>query len=336
VGSWRRWGRVAGALAAAACAASIAASAGEAAALADVCAAMRDQAGRIRDLEVKYDVELGRLQQGAGGAQEFEAGASVNQAGGAPQFHAGHYGQFGCVWKEKGEMRYLDERTQSLASVHGGGTAELSNRTVYGWNGQEGRTFTAPQAGLITAKPSGHLRDRAMLPWLFSYRIKAKPDQMMSLPEYFESSGAQLSATREDVDGTPCVVVTVLTTGGGRAAEQTRERFWLDPSRGFGMLRYVKDSPKAAGMTIHGQPVQSPVTTIDGVTLQEVAPKAWYPAQWTVHAEDGGASRYRAESVKVNQGLPDSDFVVEFPPGTSVLDDRTDKRYVVPGAAPKS
>jgi prepilin-type processing-associated H-X9-DG protein len=64
--------------------------------------------------------------------------------------------------------------------------------------------------------------------------------------------------------------------------------------------------------------------------LEEVSKGLWYPAGGRIVPTDEESSNiYKASKIIVNQGLTPEYFVLEFPPGTHVLDERTHTQSIV-------
>lgn len=113
----------------------------------------------------------------------------------------------------------------------------------------------------------------------------------------------------EWIDGVPCHVVDA-TRDGVRYAT-----IWLDAERDLLPMRRVVYAADGS--------VASEVTVDDAVFVNDGA--AWLPASWQTRFRARGETFstqtvVHAESIELNAPIEDSEFAIEFPPGTAVAD----------------
>jgi len=288
----------------------------------DVCQGMRAHLSQIQDVEFRYDIAFGRGVRGEDGSLTFEPGMRLAGTDGAEEWTEGQYGDYGSVWREKGDKLFLDRTRRTPVRQGGSAWTTMEAITQFSWDGLEGRSYgAASRSGRILAEPNANLRQTAFLPWLFNYHNRMKPDHMMLLPEYFETYGDEVGSETQSIGNRECVVVVVDRGKIESRFSGIKERFWLDVGRGFSMLRY--ELVDARGNV---------VTAVSEIALEEVAPNVWYPVRGVACGDDGLGKAYQAYDVRVNQGLPDSDFRIQFPPGTHVHDKRAGLKYRMPVA----
>ena len=276
-----------------------------------ICAAMEAHAQRIADIEVHYDLIPGRASESADGKLEFVPCWMEEGQDGKTTITDGEFGLLDCIWKEKGDKGFLQRH--HVTPVGGRIDKSLS---IIAWDGREGRTYSGPadtergRQGIISDRPNGNLKNQVRMPLLFTWRMWQ--DQEGTLADLFRK-GAELLPEREEIDGRLCVVVLVRNHFAGGIDE----KYWLDPERGFGLTRFERRDYLGRITSV-----------LSDITLKEVAPDIWYPVQG-ISYDPLRASKYSAREVKVNQGLPDSDFTLEFPPGTGVTDERNKTKYTM-------
>jgi len=276
----------------------------------DICKGMEAQSAKIADIEVHFDWIHGRLEEQDDGALRFVPCWIEDKGEG--EVTEGEFGFLDCVWKEKGQKAFLERNiVQPMPDPSGGESRIARSLARFAWNGKQGRTFSHSEGvdysqGWISGEPNGNLLVQWRMPFLFTDRMWR--EQGETLAELFRRKGAEVLSLDEEIDGRRCALVLVR----GHFAEGIDERYWLDVERGFSLVRFERQD--GLGRT---------VWTLQDIVLREAAPGVWYPVQgFTCDPHKGGAARYSARLVKVNQGLPDSDFTIEFPPGTSVTDRR--------------
>ena len=280
-------------------------------ALEAICAAIEANAQRIADIEVHFDFLDGRIVESADGGREFVPCLVTEGNDGSLSVVDGIYGGVNCIWKEKGGKGFLER-------YHAAGeTGEMPKLFLrIAWDGTEGRAYTrsAPNLsghGIISGQPNGNLRIQSGMPSQFTYHMWQAEEG--TLADVFQK-GAELVSTSEMIDGRRCALVLVSDHFG---AKGVTERYWLDMERGFSLVRFERrDYPGKV------------VWVLSDIVLKEVAPNLWYPVEGiNYEPRTGRAFKYHADTVMVNQGLPDSDFTLEFPPGTGVTDERNMTKY---------
>jgi len=276
-----------------------------------ICAAIEANAQRIADIEVHFDFLDGQVVESADGGREFVPCLVTEGNDGSLSVVDGIYGGVNCIWKEKGGKGFLER-------YHAAGeTGEMPKVFLrIAWDGTEGRAYTrsAPNLsghGIISGQPNGNLRIQSGMPSQFTYHMWQAEEG--TLADVFQK-GAELVSTSEMIDGRRCALVLVRDHFG---AKGVTERYWLDMERGFSLVRFERrDYPGKV------------VWVLSDIVLKEVAPNLWYPVEGiSYEPRTGRAAKYHADTVMVNQGLPDSDFTLEFPPGTGVTDERNMTKY---------
>jgi outer membrane lipoprotein-sorting protein len=77
-----------------------------------------------------------------------------------------------------------------------------------------------------------------------------------------------------------------------------------------------------------------PISSVEIIELQQVSQGLWYPKYGRMVWPDSQSIEdrtliYKATSIKVNQGLSDDHFDIEFPAGTTIIDEILNKTYVI-------
>lgn len=287
--------------------------------VAEICRAIETQMAQIEDIEVHFELAYGVVKRGANGETEFAPGLEVKGVDGEPRFVEGNFGDFDCVWKARGKEAFLRKTTgQYQVAMDAQAPGLRAQWTAwFSWNGRVGKQYsTTPErpyaSGSITEKPNGNLTNTMSLPLLFVYRVWDGNDER-TLDEMFRKYEPRMVSTDTKLEDRRCVVVSVVDDLG------LRHKFWLDRDRAFHILRYEQSDYQGRLYSVWSD-----------IAPKEVSPNLWYPVAALCYSPlRTSGVRYRASLVKVNQGLPDSDFEIEFPPGTYVTDERVGTKYTV-------
>jgi hypothetical protein len=118
------------------------------------------------------------------------------------------------------------------------------------------------------------------------------------------------------IEKTPCKIVYSEKRG-------VRYSIWTDPARDFVPLRFEI-----------GSPVTGEMTTRTDISYRRVPSQGWTPAGWrTVQPATGDLRRSvvaRVIESAINIEIPRTQFRIEFPPGTVVIDmSNKGERYLV-------
>lgn len=151
-------------------------------------------------------------------------------------------------------------------------------------------------------------------------------------PEVFRNGTAKLLGT-ESIDGNLCHIINCKRN----PEEKWEYKIWIDTERGFQPLKIQKISPDR-GVT----------HWYDSIKLQEFIGGIWIPVKATFHVaaqKVNVTSRsvppikidYLPESeevrictdIKINQGIPDEQFIIEWTKGTSVWDRIRDRHFTI-------
>ena len=102
-------------------------------------------------------------------------------------------------------------------------------------------------------------------------------------------------------------------------------RVYFSVDHGYTPIKYEAMSFSPAG--------SEPSFVVDVNELTEVSEGLWFPSSGSMTiVQTNLINTYRASSIVVNQGLTDSDFDIDFPPGTKVMDEVKGLSYVVNAA----
>jgi len=183
-----------------------------------------------------------------------------------------------------------------------------------------------------------------------SYTRSETPDQFSLLDTFgIDSDPKPLSARlaeesarllgKQHYDGADCYVVEVMRDEDGRF-----KRVWLDPERGFSVVR-------TEGYTVRDGGDPHLYAVHEDIELKEVAPDTWFPTSGThrwytnrifegddvKHGDwyEAKVERTVVDELEINLDLTKDDFSFELPEGTKVFDSRFDWGYTV-GEAPSN
>jgi len=134
----------------------------------------------------------------------------------------------------------------------------------------------------------------------------------------------------QSVDGHDAIVLEV------RNQWDVLVRLFLDPSRGFSVLR--KEIYTAGGEDARLWLV------VDNVSLEQVGDDLWFPVEWdqTLYEVNAAGELYKGQltkvtvdkdSLRVNGVLQDGVFEIEYPNGTHVVDEIAGVSYIVGASA---
>lgn len=126
----------------------------------------------------------------------------------------------------------------------------------------------------------------------------------------------------EPIDGHPCYVVEVIPTN-----RSQHSLVWVDFQRDYRVLRLEKYTDQG------GKLFENLQVRLDHIKLKQIE-GIWLPVQgnrsypWSPNA---GIRTLVVDvnSVKLNQGIPEDMFSIDFPKGCIVEDERTQKKYTV-------
>ena len=158
--------------------------------------------------------------------------------------------------------------------------------------------------------------DIAVQPVLLGFRPLNSGDATVDLDEVRVVPGGGFIGAIE------CVVLEAAGEGGAS------RRYWLDPARGFVVLRF--ESTASGGASL----VQDILYADDG-------PGGMHrPVSWSSIAETSSGDLRLTDECEVTacrfgRAAPDDAFEIEFPNGTRVFDGRTGSSYTVGETAPK-
>jgi hypothetical protein len=133
-----------------------------------------------------------------------------------------------------------------------------------------------------------------------------------SLSQWLSHEGARI-VREELIQDNECVVVEVPHRLGDQPDIPRLLRFWLAKEDNFALVRYESWVDEAKRLTC---------TTTE---LTEIAPGVWFPVAGVLDSHGRGEAQrlsFKVLQVEANQGLPDSLFEIEFPPGLPVFDVR--------------
>ena len=157
--------------------------------------------------------------------------------------------------------------------------------------------------------------------FLFDQFACPRGKRLSELLAYAISQAGTFPITWETLGGTKCIRI------GGGEPEVGHEFLWLDPARGFALLRY-----EVVNITRDGRKW---IVDSDTVTkLTEAAPGVWYPTEAYHEWSSPGCERtdrrirYRASEVVANDpNFDQSIFTVTFPAGCLIKDKINGVRY---------
>jgi len=139
--------------------------------------------------------------------------------------------------------------------------------------------------------------------------------QHASLLSLLDETTVTVAESAETIDGVPCYLIECSVAEGDLTA-----RLWLSPKHGYRPKKMVRYLPNGAYCSYEVE------------EMQEIEPRLWFPLKgsekWYVHPPDGSSVvlysvvsfEVDQESLRVNSGLDDSSFSLEFPRGTRVHD----------------
>ena len=287
----------------------------------EICRQIDLHRARIKDIEIHYDCLTGYMKKSENGGLEFvPAVVRRDKNGNLTVAKEGEFGHVDCIWREKGEKVFSEKHRIKYRRARGTKPEQvLKGLTRYAWNGEEGRGYRLEAGekygqGDITAEPARRLRGGTGTPLTFTTRMwETAPEEQGGGPltKIFREHDTEIVSANEEFEGSRCVVVRV---------HDLLQKYWLDMNRGFNLVRYER-------LTRKGK-----VARKMRIELKEVGPNVWYPIEGIIYevADVYGfsrASKYRAHDVRVNQGLKDSEFTVDFPPGTYVTDVPKHRKY---------
>jgi hypothetical protein len=147
-------------------------------------------------------------------------------------------------------------------------------------------------------------------------RAKHKPAESQYLPYFLEAPNWRVRPKTESVDGTECVVLE--QGGGGR-------RLWLDPKRGYCMLRLEHDKP-ANGYAQWVNQYRDFREVLPGVFLPTEIVGANIFSSSSKGSKGTLTTTLKVTDLQVNN-VPDSVFVLEPSVGDFVVDKTTNQMY---------
>jgi hypothetical protein len=128
-----------------------------------------------------------------------------------------------------------------------------------------------------------------------------------------------------NINGTECIKISSKAT----AAQNWNKRWWLDPARGFALLRYEH-------IHINEDKTETFRKLIKVQELREVSEGVWWPINATCiteplrSGEDYIRMKYHASCVVANNPNFDNNiFTIRFPKGCKVDDTVSQKNYIV-------
>jgi hypothetical protein len=157
-----------------------------------------------------------------------------------------------------------------------------------------------------TKTPQGRIRDPGSLlpqllilkPILWAFRIQDTKLGWRGIDKF------QLSETKGLVGNQECLILE-------NPAQS--EIIWVDPARGYSIVRYIVKNrlTRDTALTLNISYTRDPVA-------------GWVPAEWTSISQHGTTSSFQSTSTvtkcKINDAIATEEFVLEFPPGTLVVD----------------
>ncbi|NLW51412.1 MAG: hypothetical protein GXY85_11325 [Candidatus Brocadiaceae bacterium] len=267
----------------------------------DVCRGIEVHAGQIDDISVSFTWAQGSIATSESGEMQFLASSPGSGGAGGNVVD--------CVWGERGSKAFLERRWQADDGV------DTLSRSA--WDGINSTYYVRSMdkdygQGIVSGEADGNLRLQWRMPFLFTSRMWAEEGE--TLAEVFRLPGVTVTSD-ETADGRRCAVLTVP----GHSAEGVTEKYWIDLDRGCSLVRFEQIGYTGICVWVLG-----------GIVLKEVAPNVWYPVEGiSFEPVTKRAQKYTARQIAVNEGLPDSAFTVEFPPGTFVSDERVGTKYVI-------
>ena len=175
-----------------------------------------------------------------------------------------------------------------------------------------------------------HYRDMpAPLPKRFSvnFEAAADPNYFLSVlaaadPNYLDRKPLKPKVVLEELGGIQCIKVAYM-------GDSFRQEWWLDPNRGFALLRLDDVGEDRDG----NEQVRS---SINVTKLKEVAENIWWPMEAYFVSFPREADKpwkrivYRASNVIANDpNFDDSIFTVPFPEGYLIDDQVAGRKYKV-------
>ena len=272
--------------------------------------AIRAHDSQIKDIE--FDVKLEFLQKYVWPSELEHLQTMSSSVARYRQYH----------WRLKGEKQYLATYRED----------ELRFEDSY--DGKIARQFSHPIPGqdalgtVYRTKPS--FISSGDHPWVIAGREMFNE----KLLDMLQDGRAAVYPQQAVEEGHACIRVNVqLWTQEEHGFDGGLFKLWLDPECGF-MPRRIES------FSLDEQGQRTNFREYLNYELNEVESGVWYPIAWDIttwRREDGelqrvAHNRYRAKSpVRVNQGLSDDQFVVDFPLGTRILyriDPDDDSAYI--------
>ncbi len=126
----------------------------------------------------------------------------------------------------------------------------------------------------------------------------------------------KMGTTKATINGHTCLAVQPRT----ESKKRWGETYWVDPVCACIVRRIA-----------YGQIGNPPAYTID-IDYDRLDDREWVPSGWKLI--DGDATRIisqisgRVKTVRLNENIANSEFRLQFPPGTAVVDNRTGERLI--------
>lgn len=125
----------------------------------------------------------------------------------------------------------------------------------------------------------------------------------------FAAKNLRVSSTKGRIDNRDCIIVNQEI-----GTVDDRVSFWLDPELDYCIVRY---DYKWRGNTLSQIDISYEADTVAG----------WVPVRWTVTSLEPTGRPYRViestvTSYEINPSFADDEFVIDFPAGTIVTDNR--------------
>jgi hypothetical protein len=181
---------------------------------------------------------------------------------------------------------------------------------VSAFNGDAGK-FLYPN-GLTTGRPpQAGIRPERHLPFADSAELRPLLTAFRGLipgMRYIDIQEMAIPGRRAVIDGVSCIEL-----------ELQPNRLWVDPTRDFVVSRFTLGE---------GKPTYQITVRYDRDTSG-----VWVPDSWEIINYPPGGSlmttQAKMKEYKINPSLNPKEFDLEFPPGTMVIDTRSNRNYIV-------
>ena len=132
-------------------------------------------------------------------------------------------------------------------------------------------------------------------------------------PAVLRNGTAKIVGT-EEIDGHLCYIVSGEFVPG----KLTQYKVWIDTERGFQPLKLQRILPDRGVRAWY-----------DFTELRRFSGNTWLPVEMTFHGQNEYKEVNTSLDVKINQGIPDSQFIIEWTKGTKIWDAVRNRSFTI-------